>query len=156
MLKSPLTFFFLNKWPNHKITFYLFCHLNLKNCLDLCVINLRANGALFPSHDSDFHKLNFKIEKKLHIRRISFVINVIEISIFETINFLKPCPMFTVPPKSGGAAAPPASDMPGKRYKKFITSLQFANNRIAEGALFAPLLLQRLESAALPSGHETL
>ena len=25
-----------------------------------------------------------------------------------------------------------------QRYKKFITSLQFANNRIAEGALFAP------------------
>jgi hypothetical protein len=28
----------------------------------------------------------------------------------------------------------------GQRYEKFITSLQFANNRIAEGALFAPLL----------------
>ena len=28
--------------------------------------------------------------------------------------------------------------------------------RIAEGVLFAPLLLQRLESAALPSGHEPL
>ena len=27
---------------------------------------------------------------------------------------------------------------------------------IAEGVLFAPLLLQRLESAALPSGHEPL
>ena len=44
----------------------------------------------------------------------------------------------------------------GQRYKKFITSLQFANNSIAEGALFAPLLLQRLESAALLSGHEPL
>ena len=44
----------------------------------------------------------------------------------------------------------------GQRYKKFITSLQFANNRIAEGALFAPILLQRLESAALPIGHEPL
>ena len=43
----------------------------------------------------------------------------------------------------------------GQRCKKFIPSLQFAN-RIAEGTLFAPLLLQRLESAALPSGHEPL
>ena len=47
---------FLNKWPNHKFTFYLLCHLNLKNCLDLYVINLRANGALFPSHDSVCNK----------------------------------------------------------------------------------------------------
>ena len=38
----------------------------------------------------------------------------------------------------------------------FIPSLQFAYNRIAEGVLFAPLLLQRLESAALPNGHEPL
>ena len=44
----------------------------------------------------------------------------------------------------------------GQRYKKFIPSLQFAYNRIAEDVLFAPLLLQRLESAALPSGHEPL
>ena len=44
----------------------------------------------------------------------------------------------------------------GQRYKKFIPSLQFAYNRIAECVLFAPLLLQRLESAALPSGHEPL
>ena len=44
----------------------------------------------------------------------------------------------------------------GQRYKNVITSLQFANNRFPEGALFAPLLLQRLESAALPSGHEPL
>ena len=42
----------------------------------------------------------------------------------------------------------------GQRYKKFIPSLQFASNRIAEGALFAPLLLQRLESAALPTSLE--
>ena len=40
--------------------------------------------------------------------------------------------------------------------KKFIPCLQFAYNRLAECVLFAPLLLQRLESAALPSGHEPL
>ena len=44
----------------------------------------------------------------------------------------------------------------GQRYKKFIASVQFAYNKIAEGVLFAPLLLQRLESAAPPSGHEPL
>ena len=42
------------------------------------------------------------------------------------------------------------------KYKIFIPSLQFAYNRIAEGVLSAPLLLQRLESAALTSGHEPL
>ena len=42
------------------------------------------------------------------------------------------------------------------KNKNFITSPQLANNRIAEDALFAPLLLQRLESAALISGHEPL
>ena len=44
----------------------------------------------------------------------------------------------------------------GKDKKKFIPSLQFAYNRIAKGVLFAPLLLQRLESAELPIGHEPL
>ena len=34
----------------------------------------------------------------------------------------------------------------GQRHKKFLPSLQFAYNRISEGVLFAPLLLQRLQS----------
>ena len=34
--------------------------------------------------------------------------------------------------------------------------VQFAYNRLAECVLFAPLLLQRLESAALPCGHEPI
>ena len=41
----------------------------------------------------------------------------------------------------------------GKDTKSLLLAYK---NRIVEGALFAPLLLQRLESAALPSGHEPL
>ena len=38
----------------------------------------------------------------------------------------------------------------------FWVKVPLSQHRIAEGALFAPLLLKRLESAALPIGHEPL